>query len=73
MSTVIRLKDVLRGTLPAKTISLPLNNTKLEKQIWLPFEGGDATLTLILSKAFLLADDENVKDASIVAQLKRRG
>jgi hypothetical protein len=34
----------------------------------LPFEG-DHTLSLILSKAFLLADDRKIKDASILRQL----
>jgi hypothetical protein len=33
----------------------------------LPFEG-DHTLTLILSKAFLLADDRKIKDQSILRQ-----
>jgi hypothetical protein len=36
----------------------------------LPFEG-DNTLALILSKAFLLADDDKIKDPSIVSQIKR--
>jgi hypothetical protein len=36
----------------------------------LPFEG-DNTLSLILSKAFLLVDDDKIKDASIVSQIKR--
>jgi hypothetical protein len=37
----------------------------------LPFEG-DATLSLILSKAFLLADDDKIKDRSIVSQIAGR-
>lgn len=37
-------------------------------RVFLPFEG-DATLSLILSKAFLLADDSKIKDASILRQL----
>lgn len=36
----------------------------------LPFEG-DATLSIILSKAFLLAADESIKDPTIVRQIKR--
>ena len=36
----------------------------------LPFEG-DATLSLILSKAFLLAEDDKIKDRSIVSQIAR--
>jgi hypothetical protein len=39
-------------------------------RIRLPFEG-DNTLALILSKAFLLADDDKIKDSSIVSQIKR--
>jgi hypothetical protein len=38
-------------------------------QVFLPFE--DDRLTLILSKAFLLADDARITDPSIVAQLPR--
>jgi hypothetical protein len=40
-------------------------------QVRLPFEG-DATLSLILSKAFMLADDDKIKDRSIVSQITRR-
>ncbi len=39
-------------------------------KLFLPFEG-DRTLSVIISKAFLLADDAKIKDASIVSQIKR--
>lgn len=39
------------------------------ERVFLPFE--DELLTLILSKAFLLADDAAITDPSIVAQLRR--
>lgn len=39
------------------------------KQVWLPFEGGDKVLMTILSKAFMLADDDKITDASITRQL----
>ena len=38
--------------------------------VLLPFEG-DRTLAIILSKAFLLANDANIKDSSIMTQIKR--
>jgi len=38
-------------------------------QVYLPFEG-DATLSIILSKAFLLADDRAIKDPVILRQLE---
>jgi len=38
--------------------------------IFLPFEG-DRTLSLILSKAFLLAADKNIKDETILSQIRR--
>jgi Domain of unknown function (DUF4132) len=38
--------------------------------VFLPFEG-DNTLSVILSKAFLLADDAKIKDPSIISQIKR--
>lgn len=37
-------------------------------QVYLPFEG-DGTLSIILSKAFLLADDKAIKDPVILRQL----
>ncbi|MEJ2042438.1 MAG: DUF4132 domain-containing protein [Reinekea sp.] len=38
------------------------------KNLFLPFEG-DSILSLILSKAFLLADDKKIKDKTIVSQI----
>jgi hypothetical protein len=39
--------------------------------LFLPFEG-DATLSIILSKALLLADDKKIKDPTIVHQIGRK-
>jgi hypothetical protein len=39
-------------------------------KVFLPFEG-DRTLAIILSKAFLLADDKKIKDRTILSQIKR--
>jgi Domain of unknown function (DUF4132) len=39
-------------------------------KVFLPFEG-DHQLSVILSKAFLLAEDKKIKDASIVSQIGR--
>jgi hypothetical protein len=39
------------------------------QNVFLPFEG-DATLSIILSKAFLLADDAKITDPTITRQLK---
>ena len=44
-------------------------NRKANK-IYLPF-AGDSLLSLILSKAFMLADDDKIKDPSIKSQLAR--
>lgn len=41
------------------------------REVFLPFEG-DNTLAVILSKAFLLADDSKIKDQSILSQIKTR-
>jgi len=38
--------------------------------VFLPFEG-DRTLSIILSKAFMLAADDQIKDSSITRQIKR--
>ena len=47
-----------------KTSSTPRN------RVFLPFEG-DATLSLIVSKAILLADDDKIKDRTISSQIQR--
>jgi hypothetical protein len=39
--------------------------------LFLPFEG-DSTLSIILSKAFLLAEDTKITDPTITAQIRRR-
>jgi len=38
-------------------------------EVFLPFEG-DQTLAVILSKAFLLADESKIKDLQILNQIK---
>jgi hypothetical protein len=40
------------------------------QNVFLPFEG-DSGLSVILSKAFLLADDDKITDSTIVSQIKR--
>ena len=40
--------------------------------LFLPFDG-DATLSIILSKALLLADDSNIADKTITQQIMRKG
>jgi hypothetical protein len=40
-------------------------------KLWLPFDD-DAVLSLVLSKAFLLADDTAITDDTITEQIKRR-
>ncbi len=49
----------------------PRQREALGQKIWLPFED-DGLTTIILSKAFLLAEDDKIKDSSIVSQIKRR-
>ena len=44
-------------------------NTQMIDEIYLPFEG-DQMLSLILSKALLLAADDQIKDRSIVQQIQ---
>lgn len=40
-------------------------------KLFLPFEG-DRTLAIILSKAFLLAEDDKIKDRTILSQISRK-
>lgn len=48
---------------------VPGQNQNGPSQVFLPFEG-DRTLAIILSKAFLLADDKKVTDPTIMAQMR---
>lgn len=45
------------------------SGVKRTDDLYLPFEG-DNTLSLILSKAFLLAHDDKITDATIVNQIR---
>ncbi|WP_324026041.1 DUF4132 domain-containing protein [Maribacter sp. BPC-D8] len=45
------------------------DRSKSANEVFLPFEG-DATLSVILSKAFMLADDTKIKDRTIISQIK---
>ena len=47
---------------------VPSNSASSSQKVYLPFEG-DRMLSLILSKAFMLADDTNIKDRSIKSQI----
>ena len=47
---------------------VPSRSTASPTDVFLPFEG-DATLAIILSKAFLLAQDSKIKDATITRQI----
>ena len=44
-------------------------SAKAGEKVFLPFEG-DGTLSVILSKAFLLAEDQKIKDETILRQIK---
>ncbi len=48
------------------------SSSQWENKIFLPFEG-DPMLSIILSKAFLLADDKKITDPTIVNQIKQPG
>jgi hypothetical protein len=78
---------VVRGTLRIYKIHLGSGNILMEpndqylcivpkqavaggERVFLPFEG-DGTLGVVLSKAFLLADDATITDPTITSQLKR--
>jgi hypothetical protein len=50
---------------------VPDHTRKSTERVFLPFEG-DPTLSLILSKAFLLADDAKITDQTIVSQIGAR-
>lgn len=46
------------------------DRSKSKDNIFLPFEG-DTTLSVILSKAFMLAEDTKIKDRTIISQIER--
>lgn len=43
----------------------------ISESLFLPFEG-DAGLSIILSKAFLLADDDKITDTTITSKINRK-
>ena len=47
---------------------VPDKSNKTSDKVFLPFEG-DALLSIILSKAFMLAEDDKIKDTSILSQI----
>jgi hypothetical protein len=49
---------------------VPKQSTAGSDRVFLPFEG-DQTRSVILSKAFLLANDTKITDSSIVSQIKK--
>jgi hypothetical protein len=49
---------------------VPKQGEASNEPVLLPFEG-DRTLSVILSKAFMLAADSKIKDPTIISQLKR--
>jgi len=49
---------------PSRTID------KSTDKVFIPFEG-DKGLSIVLSKAFLLAEDDKITDSTITSQLKR--
>ena len=56
---------------PADTYLCIVNaRTDLVSRIFLPFEEDDGKLASILSKAFLLADDESITDPAIATQIR---
>jgi hypothetical protein len=50
-------------------IDEPMNQVSIENLALNGFDGDD-TLAIILSKAFMLADDDKIKDASINSQIR---
>lgn len=50
---------------------VPDRSQKTRDEVFLPFEG-DGTLSLILSKAFLLAEDTKITESTITRQIRSR-
>lgn len=51
---------------------VPARRTDITEKLFLPFEEDGGRLSLIISKAFLLADDKNITDSTILRQLRLR-
>jgi hypothetical protein len=50
---------------------VPKQTTACHDRVFLPFEG-DGTLSVVLSKAFMLADDMHITDPTITSQLHNK-
>ncbi len=46
------------------------NSDKTTDKLFIPFEG-DNGLSIVLSKAFMLAEDKKIKDETITSQINR--
>lgn len=54
----------------AQYLCIVADRSKSKDNVFLPFEG-DTTLSVILSKAFMLAEDTKIKDRTIISQINR--
>jgi len=50
---------------------VPARSAAVTNSLFIPFEG-DKGLSIVLSKAFLLAEDDKITDSTITSQIKRR-
>lgn len=50
---------------------IPDTNATIKDKLFLPFDG-DPTLSIIISKAILLANDEKITDSVILNQINRK-
>jgi hypothetical protein len=85
MSVTVQIRDEKVGCGPSREWSLevlserdddqylcivPKQTVAAGERVFLPFEG-DTALSVILSKAFLLAADTKIADPTIVSQIRR--
>jgi Domain of unknown function (DUF4132) len=64
--------NILMGPNSQYLCIVPNHHKSATESIFLPFEG-DTTLSVILSKAFLLANDAQIQDQTILSQIKMKG
>lgn len=69
-SYAIHLNSATVQMLPERRYLCIVAKSRPEESVRLPFAGDDM-LSLILSKAFLLAADDKIKDSSILSQMER--
>ncbi|UXI70134.1 hypothetical protein [Tahibacter amnicola] len=69
----IHLLSAAVHVMPGAHLCIILDPAGKEDDVYLPFADTDAMISMILSKALMLADDKAIRDPAILSQLEALG